>query len=230
MRQLFVPILLITAVLLILIVPFVFFGEPLESRMRQWVAGDLSAATMAGLVVTLLAVDIFLPVPSSVVSTVAGRVLGVVGGTLASWLGLTLGALIAFALARTLGRRVALRFCKEEDFARTDQLSRRYGPAILVLARPVPVLAEATVLFFGTTTLPWQRFLVPVALSNLGIAAVYAELGSAVDLPVALVASVVLPMLAAVIARRLWPDENGSSGDEFREVAQGDEPRSDGGQ
>ena len=81
----------------------------------------------------------------------------------------------------------------------------RLGPLVLVLARPVPVLAEASVLLFGTTRLSWWWFLVPVALSNLGIAAVYSALGDLVAFWIALPASVALPLLAATMAGRFWP-------------------------
>ncbi len=135
----------------------------------------------------------------------AGNVLGVGLGTAASWLGLTLGAVLAFVLARFLGRPLALRFASAADLGRIDSLSTRYGPLVLVLARPVPILAEASVLFLGTTQLGWPRFLLPIALSNLGIAAIYATLGELVQLPIALAASIALPILLTALARCLWP-------------------------
>jgi uncharacterized membrane protein YdjX (TVP38/TMEM64 family) len=89
---------------------------------------------------------------------------------------------------------------------RVDAMSARVGLLVLVLARPIPILAEASVLLMGTTRLAWWRFLVAVGLSNLGIAAAYAALGDSVNLSVALVASIILPLLAGGIARFLWPE------------------------
>jgi hypothetical protein len=57
----------------------------------------------------------------------------------------------------------------------------------------VPVLAEASVLFFGTTDLSWRRFLVPVALGNLVIALGYAALGHWVALPIAIPLALAIP-------------------------------------
>jgi len=205
MRRVLFPIVLIAVVLAVPIVPFLLAGESLGLRMEGWLDESLSASTAAAIVIGLLATDIFLPVPSSIVSAFAGKVLGFWAGTAASWLGMTIGAVFAFILARVLGRRAALWFCTTDDLDRSDALSRRFGPLVLVLARPVPVLAEASVLFLGTTTLSWRRFLAPVGLSNLGIAAVYAALGHAVPLPMALAAAIALPLLAATIARVLWP-------------------------
>jgi len=214
MRKLFGPILLVALVLAVPIVPFAILGESFEARIEARLQESIAPAMVAGMVVGLLAVDVVLPVPSSVVSTFAGKMLGFVPGTAASWVGMMLGAIVAFVLARLFGRPLAAWLSKPEELARIDVLSRRFGPAVLVICRPVPVLAEASVLFLGTTHLGWRRFLVPVALANLGIAAVYAALGKLVQLPIALAASIALPILATALAKYLWPaTPNGHTND-----------------
>ena len=204
MRDLLKPLLLVGVVMAIPIVPFVLFGDWLEPEIERWLSESLSPAVVFALVTLLLAVDILLPVPSSVVSTFAGKMLGIAGGTAASWFGMTLGCVAAFALARAFGRPLALRLSSETDLSRVDALASRFGPMVLVLARPVPVFAEASVLLFGATRLSWPRFLLPMALSNLGIALTYAILGDRVQLPIALAASIALPLLAAAVARTWW--------------------------
>ena len=205
MRDLLKPMLLIAVVLAIPIVPFLGFGAWMEHRVETWLHDVLSPGAVATLAFGLLATDVFLPVPSSVVSTVAGEVLGFWKATAVSWLGMTVGAALGFGLARWFGRPLALRFAGREELEKIDAASDRLGPLVLVLARPVPVLAEASVLLFGTTRLSWWWFLVPVALSNLGIAAVYSALGDLVAFWIALPASVALPLLAATMAGRFWP-------------------------
>ncbi|MBI3838694.1 MAG: hypothetical protein HY288_12270 [Planctomycetia bacterium] len=83
---------------------------------------------------------------------------------------------------------------------------RCYGSWILIITRALPVLAEAAVLLMGATQLAWRQFLPAVMLSNLGIAAVYSVLGQLAqaqgELPLALGASIALPLAAATIARR----------------------------
>lgn len=212
-RAMAAPILLVAVVLAVPIVPFALVGPSLEGRIQGWLDESLSPWAVAGLVVGLLATDVLLPVPSSVVSAFAGSVLGFAAATAVSWTGMTLGAAAAFALARLLGRPAALSLAGAEDLDRVDRLSRRYGPLALVLARPVPVLAEASVLFLGATRVPWQWFLAPVMLSNLGIAAVYAALGSMASMPVALGASIALPLAAAAVARKLWPAADPADGE-----------------
>lgn len=204
-RRLVRQLLLIAAVLAIPIVPFLVFGEKLEARITSWLSAELSPGTVAIAVIGVLASDILLPVPSSVVSTIAGRVLGFWGGAGASWCGMTAGAVIAFWLVRVFGRPLARWLSSDQELARTDALAARWGVFLLVLTRPIPVLAEASVLLMGTTRLAWWQFLVAVGLSNIGIAAAYAALGDHVQLPIAIAASIALPLLAAAIARWLWP-------------------------
>lgn len=196
------PVLLVAVVLAVPIVPFLAFGPRLEQWIDAWLQDALPPAVVAGATVGLLAVDILLPIPSSVVSTVAAHHLGFALGTACSWLGMTLGATVAFLAARLLGRAIVQRLSRPEDLARADRLSQRYGPAILVLARAIPVLAEASVLLLATSSLAARRFVLPVALSNLGIAAAYSALGSTLSLPVAVAASIALPVIAAVSTRK----------------------------
>jgi len=198
-------LLLIAAVLAIPIVPFLFFGERLETRVTDWLNDELSPATVAITVIGLLASDILLPVPSSVLSTFAGRALGFWGGTGASWCGMTAGAIVAFWLVRIFGRPLARWLSSDQELERTDALAARWGVFVLILTRPIPVLAEASVLLMGTARLGWCQFLAAVGLSNFGLAAAYAALGERVQLPIAIAASIILPLLAAGIAKILWP-------------------------
>lgn len=195
----------VAVVLAIPIVPFLVFGDSAESQIAAWLDASLSPGTAAALVVGLLAVDILLPVPSSVVSTFSGKMLGFWAGTAASWCGMTIGAAAAFWLVRVFGRPLARRLSPEDELLRMEDLADRFGVLVLILARPVPVFAEASVLLMGAVRLDWRRFLIAVGLSNLAIAAVYAALGDRVQLPVAIAASIAIPLAAGWVAQRLWP-------------------------
>ena len=211
MRGLLRPLLIVGLALLVPIVPFLWFGEQLEGAIEQWLNPPPAPGVIALATVGLLATDILLPIPSSVVSTVAGAQLGVLPATFVSWLGMTLGASLGFLVAKAWGRPVAGHFSSVEDLARMDNLSRHYGIWVLVVTRALPVLAEAAVLLLGATGLSWRKFLPVVMLSNLGIAAVYATLGHFArrqgELPLALVAAIAVPLLVTTIARWLLPSQ-----------------------
>jgi uncharacterized membrane protein YdjX (TVP38/TMEM64 family) len=200
-------LLIVVVALLVPILPFFAFGESLEAMVADWLDPPPSKPIVALLTVTVLAVDVFLPVPSSVVSTFAGSQLGAVAATAASWLGMTLGAVLAFGLARSFGRPLAVRLSSREDIERMDGLGAQWGTWLLIVTRALPILAEAAVLLLGTTTLGWRPFLLAVSASNLGIAMVYSALGQVAgsygELPLALAASIAIPLVATIVARLL---------------------------
>ena len=197
----------ITLVLLVPIIPFLSFGDSLEAQVEGWFDDSLSPQATAAIVVALLASDILLPIPSSFVSTLAGARLGFWRATIVVWLGMTLGATIGFALARAFGKPLAQRFSSADDLRRMESLAEERGPAVLALTRPLPVLAEASVLLLGAVGVPWHRFLPVVTLANLGLATAYAGLGHYAgqegNLAVVLAASIALPLLATT-ATRYW--------------------------
>lgn len=209
MRELFRTLPLMCVVLLVPVIPFLFFGGRLEDWLRGVAEDPPSMMTTAALVISLLATDILLPIPSSVISTLSGWQLGWWRGTLATWVGMNLGATIGFALARRWGQPFALWFSKGEDLEKMRQVSDRFGPTVLVLTRAMPVFAEASVLIAGIHRLSWRRFLPAVALSNLGIAIAYSVFGDYAErhqwLPLALGVSVAVPVLVAAIAKRFLP-------------------------
>ncbi len=209
MRELIRPILLTTLVLLIPIIPFLFFGEQMEAWADRWREQPPAMPVTAALVIGLLATDIFLPVPASAVSTLAGSELGGLLGTAASWLGMSAGSVAGFALARQWGHGFALRFTSQQHMDRLRPLAHRFGPITLVLTRGIPVLAEASVLMMGVHRLSWRRFLPAVLLSNLGLSLAFAYFGDFAQqhewLPVALGISAALPVLLAALALRWLP-------------------------
>lgn len=189
--------LLFAATVAAILIPFFLFGELIEAWARAILA-ERSARWLVALVVFgLLAGDIVLPVPSSLVSTAAGALLGFWGGLVASWAGMGVACLLGYRLGARLSA---------PHRERMQAAWNRYGHWALILFRPVPVLAEASVFFAGLSRMSWPRFLALVALSNLGISAVYAATGafSATrdTFLYAFAGAVVLPGLGLLLFRR----------------------------
>jgi uncharacterized membrane protein YdjX (TVP38/TMEM64 family) len=209
MRELFRTLPLMCVVLLVPVLPFLFFGGQLERLLQDFADDPPSAPLTMAVVVGVLATDILLPIPSSVISTMSGWQLGWLRGTCATWIGMNLGAVLGFALARRWGQPFALWFSSGDDLARMKTISDRYGPLVLVLTRAMPVFAEASVLIAGIHRLAWRRFLPAVVLSNLGIAVAYAAFGDYAEqhkwLPLALAVAVAVPVLVAAVAQKFLP-------------------------
>lgn len=196
---------IVWAILLgLVLIPFFLFESELNAFAARVTQGG-TAAWVAGLsIFGLLALDVVLPVPSSIVSTAAGVLLGFWAGAAIVWTGMTVACLFGYALgARASG--AARRFVGEDGLRRAGALMQRYGDYAIVLCRPVPVLAEASVIFAGLVGAPFGRFVVLSALSNLGIALGYAAFGAfsmRIDsFLAAFLGALILPGVAILIAR-----------------------------
>jgi uncharacterized membrane protein YdjX (TVP38/TMEM64 family) len=205
-RRLLKPLLLVTIVLVVPIALVALRGESFADQIARWQTDPPARGALVALVVAILAADVVLPVPSGPINTLAGSQLGVVLGTAASAAGMTLGAAIAFALARCWGRPLAERLSSDEQLREADRACREHGPWMLVLTRPLPIVAEAAVLVAGGLKMPLRDFAPPVALSNVAIAVTYSVLGQQAAahgwLPLAVCASVALPLAIALYYRR----------------------------
>jgi uncharacterized membrane protein YdjX (TVP38/TMEM64 family) len=161
----------------LVLVPFFLFENQFNAFSARMTSSDTAVWLAGSSIFGLLALDVVLPVPSSIVSTAAGVLLGFWRGALVVWSGMMVACLIAYWLgARFSG--FARRFVGEEGIARAERLRERYGDWTMILCRPVPVLAEASVIFAGLVRAPFTRFLVLTSLSNLGIAIGYAAFGA----------------------------------------------------
>ncbi|MGE0325801.1 MAG: TVP38/TMEM64 family protein [Polyangiaceae bacterium] len=165
-------------VLVVLIsLPFVLLGE---QRALEWTRHfvERSGAALVVALVSLLAADVVLPVPSSWVATLSGASFGFWGGLGVNWLGLNLGALLGYSLGRRAGRVGARRLLGEETLERLAQSFERFGVWSIPLFRGVPVLAEASLIVAGSLRLSPGRYWAACLSSNLGVAAVYAWAGA----------------------------------------------------
>lgn len=185
---------------------FVLLGEDrlaLPAERSAWAA----AASVA-----LLAGDIVLPVPSSVVMTANGRLFGLAAGAAASFV----GSMLAWSGCYWLGRLVGWGAQSRRRTAGDDPVSRhlrRFGVLLLIATRPAPIVAELVAASAGVARMNAWRFLLGAALGTAPTCLLYAWIGSRTHgltaSLVALAAAIVLPLsLYAIIARpwRRLPD------------------------
>lgn len=201
--------------LALILVPFFLFQTQFDEMSARMTSGHLPPWVTAGAVVGLLGADVFLPLPSSVISAAAGALLGMWRGTLAIWSGMTAACLIGYAFGRQ-ATGAARRFVGPAGLARAEGLMRHYGDYAIVICRPVPVLAEASVIFAGLVVVPFWRFFTLTSASNLGVALGYAAVGAfsmkMESFLLAFAGSLILPGLLMLIARR-WTTGAGAPPD-----------------
>jgi uncharacterized membrane protein YdjX (TVP38/TMEM64 family) len=196
---------LISVLLLaMIVVPFLMVGERFDQLGARMMRGDLASWPAAALISSFLALDIILPVPSSIVSTGAGVMFGFLRGTLVVWVGMMAGCLFGYLLG-SRATPAARRFVGADGLSRAERVAADYGDWAIVICRPVPVLAEASVILAGLVHMPWRRFTVLTSTSNLGIAAAYAAIGaysmSIGSFLLTFAGAIVLPGLVMLVAR-----------------------------
>jgi len=187
------------------LVPFVLFGTRLDQLVAEWLEPRPAPATLALLEVGVLAADLLLPVPSSMVATLGGAELGIGLGTACAFLGLTAGSLAGWWLGRAAGARPLTRLGLA-DRRDLERRQRQLGPLLVVLTRPLPIVAEAAALVAGGSGMRLADFLPAAASGNLVIALLWSAAGAfgraADSLPLVLVWSLVIPVALAWLAVR----------------------------
>lgn len=171
---------LATLLLAAILLPYLAFETQVFATGRDLFAAraDRPAATAAA-IVALLAADIVLPIPSSLVAVAAGSVLGWAAGAAAIWIGLMAGCLAGYWLGAHPGAMLARRVVGDTGLAALRHRIAATGPLVVILARGVPVLAEASVIAAGAARMDLAAFLASTALANAGVAMAYAGVGAA---------------------------------------------------
>lgn len=163
---------------LVIILPFLLWGETAEAWVDRFLSNPSSLWLLAAAIFLLLASDIALPIPSSVVATASGAFLGIGLGTLVSAGGMTAGVLAGLLIGRQYGQSACRAFVGAKEYDRLEHYVRSHGMLILVLMRPVPVLAEASVISAASLGVEMKSAISYTTLANLGLAFAYACLGA----------------------------------------------------
>jgi len=145
-------ILLIIIALMIPIIPFVVIGElPGE----QWLQASSESALLFALTgAALLAADVLLPIPSSILGTLIAAKLGFFPGFFTILAGLTLGSMVGYLVGYFLTKK--------------EPASLPVTPTLLTvfLSRPVPVLAEATAIISGAVKISFIPYFFATFFGN----------------------------------------------------------------
>lgn len=186
------------------ILPFLIWGDAFELSVVERLQRTASPVTAALVVGGLMAADVLLPVPSSIVAVAAGIVLGAPLGAAALALGSTIGCLAGYALGRLVDQAGLRRWLGDDEHRRMTRFFARYGRATVLMLRATPVLAEASVIAAGAARMPPWSFAASCVAGNVVVAVVYASIGdwSAATgrHELAIAAGLVLPGLAMAAA------------------------------
>jgi uncharacterized membrane protein YdjX (TVP38/TMEM64 family) len=151
-------------------------GIPMESLASRWL--DQAGLGTATLIVVLLAADVALPIPSSLVMVLSGAAFGVLWGSLVALVGSIVGEWIGFELVRRYGRGVSKGIVGADEFERFSAFFERHGILAVMLTRPLPVVMETMSLVAGLSTMSRRAFLGASLAGTAPIVVVYAYAGA----------------------------------------------------
>ncbi len=136
-------------------------------------------STIFLVVFVLLASDVFLSVPTIFIVTYAGNILGFKLGLLSSVSGMFMSGLIAYILCLITGKK-ALNFLikKQSEIDEVHSLFHQMGFSMLLIARALPMLPEATCCLSGMMRFNFIKFVIYYLLGTLPYAIVLTYLGS----------------------------------------------------
>lgn len=159
----------------IVLIPFFIFEESVNNRINVLVSENGgNTFALAAILFAVLASDIFLPVPSCLLSAMCGAFLGPVLGFIVSFAAMSVSGVIGFFIGSTassLARRLI------SDNEKSLKSNAKSGPFMLFILRPVPVLAECSCVYAGLKRYNFTKCLVWLSVGNAVISAVYAVIG-----------------------------------------------------
>jgi uncharacterized membrane protein YdjX (TVP38/TMEM64 family) len=176
-------------------------GINLDAMVERWLAG--AGAGSAAILIGLLAADLFLPIPSSLVMVLSGAAFGVLWGSVFSLVGSIGGEWLGFELVRRFGARASRRIVGDQDLERMRLVMARHGAAAVLVTRALPVVMETMSVVAGLSNMSRRSFLLASLLGTAPVAVVYAYAG-AVSREVSSIVPAVIMLVAVAGGAWVW--------------------------
>lgn len=205
----------IFAVLLVLaLLPFLLIGEQMEqwfsfAGAQVWLSEHFGKwAWLGGM--SLLLMDLFLPIPGTTVMSVMGFIYGTFWGGVINATGSIGSGWLTYEAARYLGWPIAKKLAGEETLAQAHawfEKDKAFGA--VMMSRWLPLLPEAISALAGLSKMPRKKFLLALVLGSTPLSFVFAWVGEIGNqhATMALVLSAVIPLIL-YLASLLWKLKN----------------------
>jgi uncharacterized membrane protein YdjX (TVP38/TMEM64 family) len=149
-------------------IPILTDPEPLLHR-GKWLAA------LGGMVLLLL--DVFLPVPSSLVMIAQGALFGIWTGALLSLIGSIGATWLGFYVGRR-GGKLLERLVSPAEKAKADLFLQRWGTLAILISRPIPLFAETVAILSGTSPMRFGPMTLAALAGCLPMSILYAITGA----------------------------------------------------
>ena len=152
-----------------------------EEDVKAWLeaATNINPWYVALVVLLILAIDLFIAVPTLTTSILSGFFLGFTWGRLAASLGLLSAGLIGYWLSRSLGEKVLKLIIRSEEKREEAKATfGQYGLAMIMLSRSSPILSEVCACMAGITKMKFSKFFFAWSVNSIPYALIAAYSGS----------------------------------------------------
>jgi uncharacterized membrane protein YdjX (TVP38/TMEM64 family) len=161
------------ALTMLISIPFILFGDDITRWSQTLLSDQSTKIAVVIIVVTLLMLDIVLPIPSSLICIAAYALLDSGTAFVVVTTGLTLTYVFGHIIGATVGLAATKRIFVDAEMAKLAALTAGKRYAAIVLSRPLPVLAEGTSMYLGAIGTPLLPASITALFSSIGLAAMY---------------------------------------------------------
>jgi len=150
-------------------------------NVKSWLemAQSVDPVWVAGTVVLLLLLDLFVAVPTLTITILSGYFLGFQIGALAAFTGMSAAAFTGYFISRKWGDRAISLVVKDpNDRLEMAETFNKTGPTMIILSRAAPMVPEVTACMAGATGMPILRYGLFFTISTLPYALIAAYAGS----------------------------------------------------
>jgi uncharacterized membrane protein YdjX (TVP38/TMEM64 family) len=155
------------------VLPFALWGDGFDQQAPLWLQAQHARTGLAFIGLTLLVLDVVLPVPSSVVAVALCWGLGPWLGGLTVASGVFLAFVAGYGLGRLLPESRLRGWIGPRLWDSTRTQARERALWWIVLARPLPVLAELSAVMAGVWRVPPARAFAHAAAASIVVGALY---------------------------------------------------------
>lgn len=120
----------------------------------------------------ILASDIILPVPSSIVMYINGYILGLWAGALVSFAGLLVGAVVGYHIGRWSSKGFGI-----EKNERAQHILSTYGAVAILMSRGIPIISESICIVCGYNKMPFGKYFLFNLIGYIPLSLLYAFCG-----------------------------------------------------
>lgn len=169
---------LITWIILItlVLIPFFIYENDINEIINTLISNNNeNLFALASILFLILASDIFLPIPSCLLSAMCGTFLGPYFGFAVSFAAMSASSFLGYFIGRFFNS-LALKIIAQNS-SKIKNLTNSNNSFMLFALRPVPVLAECSCVYAGLNNYPLKQSAFWMLLGNAVISFVYAIIG-----------------------------------------------------